>query len=776
MPESLVALYMQQVLQGLLYLHNQGVVHRDLKGSNLLSTKSGAIKLADFGVATKTSQANETTIVGTPYWMAPEIIQLAGASTASDIWSVGCTILELLTGSPPYFQLSSLSALFRIVNDEHPPIPANVSSAAFDFLLQCFQKDPNLRVPARKLLSHPWLSTSSPPFSEINQETGYPKLTDISGAGVIMDIKPRAAGIYNLSHFKEDDNEEYETVLEGFDELTFEANPVRQDEVCHLFKDNSVLLFEPMSTRCASDDNATLFSLGQAPAVCDASAMVFSDDSNYEVTATLGVLSTHDYSSLIKIIQSTYDQDRVFAALRHLNTIHCCMKDLRLLCTLAVIPVMLKLSTTCFRLDIRVEVALFMERLLRPTAELTDLFLAGGGLSILKQFMCDYSVARTPLAVISLESFIRLSLGLESIMKAEVLSTAMSSFRSRLACANILEFLSWRRYAQTDQILFLMESVSASQFTGQRFTTSGCLLTVLLNAMRFVPGPTQLRIIKLLRGASMRPKNLEAFSRSNSVKGLTRILKSSIPRKDRRELMNHALNVLYNVCHLSRFRQNQAARAGCIPILQQIVAKSLTFRQFAIPILFSMIQSGERAREEVWRNCGVDFLSVLIMDRYWQTGCMGAFSAWLRDDREKVEPRLLLSNFVQTLRHTILKMNVHEFQSMLQSLKEVLSACKIIRRKFFSDDVLRKIIFLLHNQEPLLRVTTLKLLSLAGEHSAWIFSPSIRRCLHASLRLLVSEENSIIVQNLARHMLHISAPAAASLYRVRRHVSHVNYF
>jgi serine/threonine protein kinase len=88
MPESLVVLYMEQVLQGLLYLHSQGVIHRDLKGSNLLSTKSGAIKLADFGVATKVSQANESTIVGTPYWMAPEIIQLIGASTASDIWYV----------------------------------------------------------------------------------------------------------------------------------------------------------------------------------------------------------------------------------------------------------------------------------------------------------------------------------------------------------------------------------------------------------------------------------------------------------------------------------------------------------------------------------------------------------------------------------------------------------------------------------------------------------------------------------------------------------------
>src|SRR6195952_791616 len=80
-PENLVALYMSQVLQGLLYLHEQGVIHRDIKGANILTTKEGLVKLADFGVATSTlsGQDKEAQVVGTPYWMAPEIIELSGA-------------------------------------------------------------------------------------------------------------------------------------------------------------------------------------------------------------------------------------------------------------------------------------------------------------------------------------------------------------------------------------------------------------------------------------------------------------------------------------------------------------------------------------------------------------------------------------------------------------------------------------------------------------------------------------------------------------------------
>ncbi|PTB68496.1 hypothetical protein BBK36DRAFT_1113720 [Trichoderma citrinoviride] len=159
-PENLVGVYMTQVLQGLQYLHDQGVIHRDIKGANILTTKDGTVKLADFGVSTSTlagGQDKEAQVVGTPYWMAPEIIQLSGASSASDIWSVGCTVIELLQGRPPYHNLAAMPALFAIVNDDHPPLPEGISAAARDFLMQCFQKDPNLRVSARKLLRHAWI-------------------------------------------------------------------------------------------------------------------------------------------------------------------------------------------------------------------------------------------------------------------------------------------------------------------------------------------------------------------------------------------------------------------------------------------------------------------------------------------------------------------------------------------------------------------------------------------------------------------------------------------
>ncbi|BGP47541.1 Protein kinase of the Mitotic Exit Network [Rhodotorula kratochvilovae] len=156
-PESLVGLYTLQVLQGLQYLHDQGVIHRDIKGSNILATKEGSIKLADFGVATRVGGAPDSAVVGSPYWMAPEVVDQSGASPASDIWSLGALVVELLTGKPPYHFLDPMPALFRIVNDDAPPLPSGASAGVRDFLTQCFQKDANLRVGARKLLRHPWM-------------------------------------------------------------------------------------------------------------------------------------------------------------------------------------------------------------------------------------------------------------------------------------------------------------------------------------------------------------------------------------------------------------------------------------------------------------------------------------------------------------------------------------------------------------------------------------------------------------------------------------------
>ncbi|KAK7273700.1 hypothetical protein RIF29_14759 [Crotalaria pallida] len=213
-PESLVAMYIAQVLEGLVYLHEQGVIHRDIKGANILTTKEGLVKLADFGVAIKLTEAdlNTHSVVGTPYWMAPEVIEMSGVCAASDIWSVGCTVIELLTCVPPYYDLQPMPALFRIVRDEHPPLPDSLSADITDFLHHCFKKDAKQRPGAKTLLSHPWIQNCGRALQSSFRHKGT--LRNIEGddsRGAAVTVGDQNAAVKSSSMKKEDFAKEFST-------------------------------------------------------------------------------------------------------------------------------------------------------------------------------------------------------------------------------------------------------------------------------------------------------------------------------------------------------------------------------------------------------------------------------------------------------------------------------------------------------------------------------------------------------------------------------------
>eukprot|EP01127_Copromyxa_protea_P019524 TRINITY_DN6366_c0_g1_i1.p1 TRINITY_DN6366_c0_g1~~TRINITY_DN6366_c0_g1_i1.p1 ORF type:complete len:469 (-),score=114.01 TRINITY_DN6366_c0_g1_i1:20-1402(-) len=157
-PHDLASVCLRQTIEGLAYLHSKNIVHRDIKCDNLLINSDGIIKLADFGAAKSEDHNKNYTVVGTPFWMAPEVIDMSGGGTFSDIWSLGCTTLELLTGEPPYFRLSTMQALFNIVEDECPPLPDNITSDISAYFQGCFQKDTKARATAQDLLGYEWIA------------------------------------------------------------------------------------------------------------------------------------------------------------------------------------------------------------------------------------------------------------------------------------------------------------------------------------------------------------------------------------------------------------------------------------------------------------------------------------------------------------------------------------------------------------------------------------------------------------------------------------------
>ncbi|CAF1749056.1 hypothetical protein Bca4012_044057 [Brassica carinata] len=159
--DSVVSTYTRQILDGLKYLHDKGFIHRDIKCANILVDANGAVKLADFGLA-KVSKLNDIkSCKGTPFWMAPEVInpkRTDGYGSSADIWSLGCTVLEMLTGQIPYCDLENpIQALFRIGRGVLPDIPDALSLDGRDFITECLKVDPEERPTAAELLNHPFV-------------------------------------------------------------------------------------------------------------------------------------------------------------------------------------------------------------------------------------------------------------------------------------------------------------------------------------------------------------------------------------------------------------------------------------------------------------------------------------------------------------------------------------------------------------------------------------------------------------------------------------------
>ncbi|MCO5569211.1 hypothetical protein L7F22_022921 [Adiantum nelumboides] len=215
--ELQVRCFTRSILQGLSYLHQSGIVHCDIKCHNILLGSSG-VKIGDFGAARRLEEASTSggNLRGTPLWMAPEVAQGAEAMPASDIWSLGCTVVEMLQGRPPWGHVGSVeAALFKIgCSKENPPLPEFISAEAKDFLSRCMQRDASARWTAAELLKHPFICG----------------LDGDGGAFCNVD-QPSPRSTLDFSSDSESESEEDGSVMMGCAALSKDFSALRVNEV-----------------------------------------------------------------------------------------------------------------------------------------------------------------------------------------------------------------------------------------------------------------------------------------------------------------------------------------------------------------------------------------------------------------------------------------------------------------------------------------------------------------------------------------------------------------
>ncbi|XP_036307531.1 mitogen-activated protein kinase kinase kinase 3 isoform X6 [Pipistrellus kuhlii] len=157
--ESVTRKYTRQILEGMSYLHSNMIVHRDIKGANILRDSAGNVKLGDFGASKRLqticmSGPGMRSVTGTPYWMSPEVISGEGYGRKADVWSLGCTVVEMLTEKPPWAEYEAMAAIFKIATQPtNPQLPSHISEHGRDFLRRIFV-EARQRPSAEELLTH----------------------------------------------------------------------------------------------------------------------------------------------------------------------------------------------------------------------------------------------------------------------------------------------------------------------------------------------------------------------------------------------------------------------------------------------------------------------------------------------------------------------------------------------------------------------------------------------------------------------------------------------
>ena len=283
--------------------------------------------------------------------------------------------------------------------------------------------------------------------------------------------------------------------------------------------------------------------------------------------------------------------------------------------------------------------------------------------------------------------------------------------------------------------------------------------------------PHQITMLKFIKNLSMLSTTLDALQNSNAIDVLTELLRSSFQVSHCREVQNQVLNTIYNLCRLSKSRQEDAALNGIIPILLKILKTQRPLKEFVLPILCDMAHSGKVGRRELWRNKGLTFYISLLADPYWQVTALDAIFTWyvtiykestasmtyssirLQEETAKVEEHLLDGTFTTAIVQCFTTSKANSFENLLEPLQKLLRLSPPVAHSLAHPELFGRISQKLRSNKAVVRLNLLRIVrsicDASDEQGALINIYG----LYDSITRLAELDSAVLVRNMAAELI-----------------------
>lgn len=789
--EGQIVLYVKPILRGLSYLHEQGVVHRDVKAANVLLTGIGDVKLADFGVATKVATLHNT-VVGTPNWMAPEtVLGGDGICTASDVWSLGATIIELFTTNPPYHELNPMATLHAIGTDDHPPLPSGLSPLAKDFLLECFQKQPTLRVSAKNLLRHRWMGES-----DLAHTTKWDTTLTRSSKGKSMEVEShndsKAASPSRerytrnelLKKFaeREDDLDFAKTADTSFslklqsrveiEQLASEESDPFVELLFDNFDTNELEVQSKMELLCQKlivrVDTCHFGHEETAQSLVKITGRMLQLVKKYSILHDT-LIRNHGVLSLLELLENAPeipDQNRLWYHV--LSTLNYMFENnlaqLENFALLGGIPMMTQFSKLSYGLQPRLQVVRFI-KIVRKSDRALAMFVSSGGLRILSRFLEEDFDITPDFPLVSIHCI------------HEILSKGITRFKSDM-CRILSKYgiVFWfvvllnrlTKYHKTpeslvpeeyvdntiDKILDVLKYFGQAEPRVRINIVSADLVKLLIKVYPTLSLKRQMVVLKFFRSISCISELLRVLHLADILEFFVSILREhpaySLHYK---EVLNIVCPSIYNCCYLNHSKELELVKLGVVPIFKELSKINLPFRQFVLPVLCEFVYCESYVRQMLFKFNIFEVYLNLLVDPYWQSNALDSILHWSSQDAsfkwlDDAQAReCLLSGFMLS--------KVSNLEAALNNYLQLIStnaqALSLMTRDSVVSQILSKLTF--YNRNPVVKLSLLRILRqiiLQYTKSEAVFNTD---AIETTLRAITVTESSVLIQDLVAKIL-----------------------